>query len=415
MKIQIITNYYPPSNYGWGYMQLCEEVTNGLAARGHEIAVLTSTRRDGPEIPRPYPVHRLLTIDPDWNSDQSAAWQFFFGRRRREEEAVRHFHRLVEQFCPDVIFVWHYIGLPRSVLRVAEALPETEVAYYLAGYHPELPDEYISYWRSAPDGLFLRMVKPLLARVAIQILSWEGKPVQPKYEHVACVSRYVRDRLASRGLISRQAVVIHNGVDLEDFVSQRDRLPAFGTDGLRCVVAGHVKPEKGVHTAIEALHRLDHAELAKVRLSIVGDGPAAYLARLRGLTSQYGLQRFVTFVPPVVRREMPAILGQHNTLLLPTEYAEPLARSMQEAMAVGLLVLATLTGGTGELLAHEQTGLAFDAGDPDSLALQMRRALNDPTLAVRLADDGQKAVRERFNIARTIARTEEFLGHVVEG
>ena len=30
---------------------------------------------------------------------------------------------------------------------------------------------------------------------------------------------------------------------------------------------------------------------------------------------------------------------------------------MQEAMAMGLLVIGTTTGGTGELLVHERTGL----------------------------------------------------------
>ena len=32
MKILVITSYYPPSRLGWGYMQLCEEVTDRLAA-----------------------------------------------------------------------------------------------------------------------------------------------------------------------------------------------------------------------------------------------------------------------------------------------------------------------------------------------------------------------------------------------
>ncbi len=44
MRILFITNYFPPSNYGWVYMQLCEEVAEGLADRGHELAVLTSTQ-----------------------------------------------------------------------------------------------------------------------------------------------------------------------------------------------------------------------------------------------------------------------------------------------------------------------------------------------------------------------------------
>ena len=134
MRILFITNYYPPSNYGWGYMQLCEEVADGLVAKGHEIAVLTSTQCDGPEIPPSYPVHRLLTIEPDWHSSKSAAWQFFVGRKQREQQAAAHLQALIEQFQPQLIFIWHAIGLPRVLLQAAEQQPDSITVYYFAGY-----------------------------------------------------------------------------------------------------------------------------------------------------------------------------------------------------------------------------------------------------------------------------------------
>jgi len=39
VRILFITSYYPPSNRGWGYMQLCEEVADGLAG----LAMLPGT------------------------------------------------------------------------------------------------------------------------------------------------------------------------------------------------------------------------------------------------------------------------------------------------------------------------------------------------------------------------------------
>lgn len=39
MSILFINNHYPPSNHGWGYMQLCK-VADGLAAKGHEMTAL---------------------------------------------------------------------------------------------------------------------------------------------------------------------------------------------------------------------------------------------------------------------------------------------------------------------------------------------------------------------------------------
>lgn len=412
MRILFITSYYPPSRYGWGYMQLCEEVADGLAARGHEIAVLTSTQRDGPEINRAYPVHRLLTIEPDWHSPRPAAWQFFVGRRSRERQAVAHLQRLVADFQPQVIFVWHAIGLPRVLLQAAEQTPGVVTAYYLAGYLPELPDEYIAYWQAVPERRSARLFKRPLARLALAMLRREGKPIRLQYEHVICVSDYVRRRLVNQGLIPENAVVIHNGVDLSVFAPNAGPL-CKSMDMRSCLIAGRITPEKGIHTVIEAFVLLPEPIRQRCRLTVLGDGPADYVAALQSRVREEGLADIVKFQPPIPRSEMPDVLRRHHVLLLPSEYAEPIARSMQEAMAIGLLVIGTTTGGSGELLEHERTGLVFDAGDPQSLARQLERAIGDPALAARLAAAGRARVRESFSIEQTIGKIEAYLSERV--
>lgn len=406
MRILFLTNYYPPSDQGWGYMQLCEEVADGLAAKGHQIAVLTSTRRDGPEIPRPYPVHRLLAIDPDWHGDRSAAWRFFVGRRQRERQAVADLAQKVESFRPHVIFIWHAIGLPRVLLQAAEQLAPT--VYYLAGYLPELPDEYIAYWQAQPVRGSAQLLKRPVSKLALAMLHREGKPISLKYEYVICVSSYVRRRLVEQGLIPESAVVIYNGVDLSVFAPAAQ--PSWGPSSqVSCLVAGRVMPEKGVHTVIEAFTALPGSIRRQCRLTVLGDGPPDYVAALQTRVLAQGLGDVVTFQPPVSRSEMPATLRQYDILLLPSEYAEPIARSMQEAMAVGLLVIGTTTGGSGELLVHEQTGLVFEAGNAPSLAEQLGRAISDPTLASHVAAEGQARVCAAFSIDQTINKTERYL------
>lgn len=409
MRILFITSYYPPSNYGWGYMQLCEEVADGLAARGHEIAVLTSTQRDGPEMLRPYPVHRLLTIEPDWHSGRSAAWQFFVGRRRREQEAVGHLSSLVERFRPQVIFVWHAIGLPRVLLQAAERL--APAVYYLAGYLPELPDEYIAYWQSAPVRPSARWFKRPLAKVALAMLRREGKPISLQYPHVICVSNYVRQRLVEQGLVPSTAVVVHNGVNVEHFASARPRRAFDGRLALLC--AGRLEPDKGVHHVIEALALLSNSQRDRIaRLDVVGDGHPAYVAHLRSLVTEHDLVKQIRFLPPVEREQMPQLLDAHDVLVQPS-MLEALSRMVQEAMAVGLLVIGTTTGGSGELLVHEETGLVFEAGDAASLARQLLRVIEEPDLAAWLAAAGQARVREAFRIDQTIGKIEAYLQDVV--
>lgn len=391
-------------------MQLCEEVADGLAAKGHDISVLTSTHSDGVGGVWQYPVHRLLQIDPDWNTAKSAAWQFFLNRRQRESQAISCLLELVSGYRPDVIFIWHAIGLPRLLLQTAERISGAKVVYYLAGYLPELPDEYIAYWQSEPVSPLARIFKRPVGRLALGILAREGKPIYLKYQRVICVSEYVRHRLVSQGLIPPPSVVIHNGVNLTRFKPNGPD-PKFAEIPLRCLIAGRVSPEKGIHTVLEAMaqFQIPSASSARVTLAILGDGPKRYIRQLREKVHTIGLASIVEFRPPIPREQMPAMLSQHHVLILPSEYGEPIARAMQEAMAMGLLVIGTTTGGSGELLVHERTGLVFEPGNSESLVTQLTRAIQDPKMVTRLAKSGQEEVVNHFDIRQTIDRIEDYL------
>jgi glycogen synthase len=413
MKILIITNYYPPCNYGWGYMQLCEEIANGLFEKGHETHVLTSHYLHGDDSYIPYSVDRLLQIDPDWHSGRSAAWQFFIGRRKREGQAIEYLDRVVRNFKPDVILVFHGIGLPRLLLQAVEELIDVPSVYYLAGYLPELPDEYIEYWNKKPIRWKARLTKKWLAPIALRILARENKPVLLKFKNVICVSRYVRNRLLSRKLIPETAVVIYNGVDLSKFSPASSQKKELRSNGLRCLVAGSLNPDKGVEQTIQAFailksqNRLDHHSL-----SIMGHGSKEYLLYLSSERTHYELEDSVRFLPTVSRDMMPEILKQYDILILPSVYQEPIARAMQEAMASGLLVVGTTTGGTGELLVHMETGLSFTVGDPESLAKMILSASHDPLLRHRLSEAGRQAVIRNFDIRRTVNEIEKYLSQV---
>lgn len=391
-------------------MQLCEEVADGMAARGHEVAVLTSHYRHGAEWERPYPVYRLLPIAPDWHSGESAFKQFFFGRRAKEQQSVSHLKQVVAQFQPDIIFAWHCIGLSRVMLQTAENLPGIAMAYYFANYMPELADEYLLYWQAPAVGFPVGLIKRMLSPVALNILTREGKPVPLRYQNSACVSNYVRQRLAGQGLIPENSAVIHNGIDLGTFLQPGSSSFTDQKSPIHCLIAGRVDPEKGVHTVVEAFVHLRAQGLAqRFHLTILGTGPADYTKALRNRVVENGLESIVTFAERVPHHQMPPILAQHNIFILASEYAEPLACAGQEAMGMGLLVIGTTTGGSGELLIHEETGLVFEAGNAADLATQLKRILQEPAFATQLAASGQQAIMTHFNMERMWDEIEAFL------
>lgn len=408
MKILFVTAYFPPCQYGWGYMRLCEQVADGLYDRSHEISVLTSTYQDGEEI-KPYPVYRELPLDPDWHSRMPAFFQFFFLHKQRESRSKRSLMKLLNAFHPEVVFIWHAHGLSREMLQTAENIQDLKTAYYFANYLPEMPDEYLVYWESVPQSKVVRNLKTPIARMALNRLSKEGRPTRLKYEHSISVSHYVRNRLISQDLIGDDAVVIPNGVDLTVF-NANGREPGETRNNLQVLLAGRVAPEKGIHTVIDSFRILKAAgDLDGIKLTIIGSGADDYKISLQKKVLQDQLGNYVEFNAPVPVTAMPDVYNQFDVLLLPSEWNEPLASVMLEAMAQGLLVIGTDTGGSGEVLIDGKTGLIFEAGNAESLARQLSKARSERGMMEVLAHQGYLQVSESYNIQYTVSKIENYL------
>jgi len=132
---------------------------------------------------------------------------------------------------------------------------------------------------------------------------------------------------------------------------------------LTILQAGRVSPEKGVHVTIEPLGRLARQGVTDVQLVVAGTGPTEHAQRLREIAERCRIADRVTFLGWRPRAEGPTIMARSHVLVLPTEGQEPFARVVLEAMASGLTVVSTLTGGTSEIVRHGETGLTFPLGN----------------------------------------------------
>jgi glycosyltransferase involved in cell wall biosynthesis len=100
-------------------------------------------------------------------------------------------------------------------------------------------------------------------------------------------------------------------------------------------------------------------------------------------------------------------------LAFPSQFAEPFGISQVEAMAAGLVVVTSGTGGAAEVVRDGRDGLVFDAHDCDALAAKLRMLAGDPAAFRRLQADSQ---RRAFSFSvdssvRMIERlSEELLG-----
>jgi glycogen(starch) synthase len=218
----------------------------------------------------------------------------------------------------------------------------------------------------------------------------------------------VRELLVETGLPIQHARIIHGGTDVERF--QGDGTREIQPGPLKLLYAGHLVHHKGVHTAIEAMAKLVNQQRIKnITLTLIGSGHPDYEAFLHDLVEREHLSDFVVFRKPVTKDRMPAIFQQFNVLVFPSIYEEPLARVTQEAMASGLVVVGTTTGGTKEILREGETGLTFAPEDSVGLAEQVSRLISHPGMGSKLAQAGRRTVREDFTLDKMVDEIENYL------
>jgi glycosyltransferase involved in cell wall biosynthesis len=190
---------------------------------------------------------------------------------------------------------------------------------------------------------------------------------------------------------------VGNGIDLARF-QQRAALPENARPVILCVA--RLEPVKNQGMLFAALELLRTQVDAEVWL--VGDGPcqAAYEADLarRGLTDRV---RFLGY-----RYDIPELTAQADVCVL-TSLKEGIPRSLVQAMAVGVPVVATDVKGTREVVVDGESGFLVPLNDARALAERLGRLLASAELRREIGSRASAWVRERFDEERITKRLVE--------
>lgn len=404
MRILLISTFYPPHVVG-GWEQVVEECNAALKAGSHVTHVLTSTH--GLSGPAHEPgVDRVLSLEADLEHYNPASLLTY---RKRVEKNLQATREVIERFKPDVVFVHIMWNLTRGIPWLAEQLCPGRVMYYVADHWPCVPDPHEQYWRDEVARPVRGLAKKLLGKMALNWISQCNRSFKLEFGRVLCVSHAIRNELVEKaGLNPANLHVVYNGIEIERFYRTRSTPRSFQT--LSLLYAGSLVWHKGVHTAIEAMNVLRKSgQAAGIRLTIIGSGHPDYERQLRELVTRHELQDHVEFRPRVQREEIAALLPGFDVLVFPSTWEEPLARMTQEAMASGLIVIGTPTGGTREILKDGETGLTFRPGDAEGLARQVLRLRANPELYARLSRQAQALIVEKCDQRRMNAEIESHL------
>jgi glycosyltransferase involved in cell wall biosynthesis len=276
---------------------------------------------------------------------------------------------LLQDFRPDLVHVATPFGVGLSGRQAARALDLPLVS----SYHTHFT-AYLRHYRLQH-----------LDAVAWPFLRWfhnGGRATFAPTQHVA-------DQLRAQGF--RGAAVWSRGIDTVRFHPARrslERRRALGVpdDALLCCYVGRLAPEKGIDVAIEAMRPLLAAYPNRLRLLLVGDGPAE--ARLRAAAPAG-----VLFAGRQEGSALAECYASSDVFVFPSA-TETFGNVVLEAMASGLCVISHHEGPTYEF-AHDCTAYPVDVTSPDALRAAVHTLMHDAPRRAALAAAGLREAQRR--------------------
>src|SRR4051794_40076712 len=189
------------------------------------------------------------------------------------------------------------------------------------------------------------------------------EPVQPnsisafRFDRLYFCSQSLKQATEEAGFRVNHGEVIYPGIPTQNYVGD---VKAASMAFTKLLIVSTLDAKSGVLTAVKAL-QLARENKCKVTLSIYGRGDSDYIAEIRSFIAMNQLT--VDFLPVSnLVRDLPSIYKRHDSLLYTSEWNEPFSLTPLEAMASGLPVIGTTSGGAGELFRHGDNALTYMPG-----------------------------------------------------
>jgi sugar transferase (PEP-CTERM/EpsH1 system associated) len=211
---------------------------------------------------------------------------------------------------------------------------------------------------------------------------------------------------------------IPNGVDTEAFspLDMNVSHPTYDVPSMRMKLrqklelpsntllvgtVGRLDPVKDIPTLIKAFKNA-LPDCPDAKLVIVGGGPLQ--PSLIRLGEELGIETSLLWLGE--RGDIPEILRCLDVFVQISVF-EGMSNTVLEAMASGLPIIATRTGGNPELVNPGQNGMLVSVGNVQELSQTLRRYLADAALRKREAINSRRRAVECFDLSVMVARYAE--------
>jgi glycosyltransferase involved in cell wall biosynthesis len=289
---------------------------------------------------------------------------------------VVHVHNTFPLISPAIYWVAGRLGVPivqtlhnfRLLCPQAMFLRDGKVCEDCLGKVP---------WRGAAHGCYRNSKLQSTVLASMLTLHRALGTYHEKITRYIALNQFCRNKFIEGGLPSERIVIKPNFVDFEAPVS-------VARDGFLFV--GRLSVEKGIDVLAQAAKAS-----VNTRIRVAGTGPESRL-----LVSVPGITALGALSIDSVRSEM----SQAMALVLPSIWYENFPRTLVEAYACGLPVIASRIGALADLVTDGVTGLLFDPGNPPELAKKLLWAQQHPAEMAQMGCKSRAKYEAEFTAER---------------
>jgi len=230
-------------------------------------------------------------------------------------------------------------------------------------------------------------------------------------------TNFTKGRVLELGGSPYKIVKLPVGLSLDLFrFKQRVLLP--GND-IRILTVARLVEKKGLEYSIRAVAKVirEHPDW-NLKYRIAGGGPLE--SKLKSLISELKIENSVELLGPCNTEEIKKLYHESHIFVLSSVTAENGDREgqglvLQEAQAVGLLVISTLHNGIPEGILDGKSGFLVPERDVDALAEKLEYIIEHPEIWPEMGRAGRRFVKEHYDINKLNDRLVEIYQKLLDG
>ncbi|WP_162487592.1 glycosyltransferase family 4 protein [Paenibacillus sp. LC231] len=225
------------------------------------------------------------------------------------------------------------------------------------------------------------------------------------------VSKWLNEEIGTRyGELATDVHVIPNGIDYDSCEDSFRRACNPQFQPLSITFCGRLSPLKGCDVLLKAFAILKRSNSSfNYKLKIAGDGPLKNELKL--LSESLSIDKDVEFLGFLKNNEVKLLLRQSSLHVIPS-IEESFGITALEAIAEGIPVIASQTGGLSEIIENGVNGIVFPLGNSEILANEMDKLLNNPYTRSQLAKQALKRI-EKYSWDNIVIETNNIYNMII--